>query len=268
MNLLKSVLALTILSSTIASAAAKPFDHNFAAWDALEKKHVHWLPDHAQSRVNYTGFKQDKVQFDQVLADLSAVTQAEFDQWTANQQKAFLINAYNAFTISLILSKYPDLKSIKDLGSVFKSPWKKAFFQLLGEERYLDWIENDNLRPRYKDPRIHVGIVCASIGCPALRPEAITAAKIDAQLDDSLEHFMSDKTRNRVVNGKLEVSPIFKWFSADFEKGHKGFSNPLDVFAKYAKNLTPDPATQEKIRSKSLSVTYSDYDWNLNDSKR
>jgi hypothetical protein len=60
---------------------------------------------------------------------------------------AFLINAYNAFTVELILTRYPDLKSIKDLGSLLQTPWKKKFFTLLGEQRHLDWVEHEQLRP-------------------------------------------------------------------------------------------------------------------------
>ncbi|MEN9867135.1 MAG: hypothetical protein RL748_2725 [Pseudomonadota bacterium] len=252
----------------LSNALAKGIDHDYAAWNALSKKHVKWLPDNVQSRVNYAGFKQDKAALSAVLADFSAVSQAEFDQFSSEQQAAFLINAYNAFTIDLILSKYPDLKSIKDLGSFVQSPWKKKFFTLLGAERSLDWIEHENLRTKFKDPRIHVAIVCASIGCPALRNEAITASKLDAQLEDSMQRFMSDKSRNRLADGKLEVSPIFKWFAEDFEKGNKGFKSTQDVFARYARQLSADPVAQEKIKGKSLSVSFSNYDWNLNDSAR
>lgn len=250
-----------------ASSYAKPVDHRYPIWDELTKKHVVWLADKNQSRVNYAGLKTDHARLNEVLAEMSAVTQAEFDQWSAPQQMAFLINAYNAFTVELILSKYPDLKSIKDLGSFIQSAWKKKFFKLLGAERHLDWIENEQLRVNYKDPRIHVGINCASIGCPALRNEAFTAEKLDAQLDDSLHRFLSDKTRNRYRDGKLEVSEIFNWFAEDFEKGNKGFYKTADVFAKYAAQLSSDPAAQTALRNKSVPISYLPYDWNLNDAK-
>jgi hypothetical protein len=99
----------------------------------------------------------------------------------------------------LILTKYPELESIKDLGSVFSSPWKKKFFSLLGQERSLDDIEHGMIRApgAFDDPRIHAGVVCASIGCPMLRPEAFTPEKLDAQLDDGMKRFLADGTRNR-----------------------------------------------------------------------
>ena len=139
-----------------------------ATWDALLAKHVKWLPDKRQSRVNYRGLKADRAELGRVLTAWSAVPRTTFNGWPREQQMAFLINAYNGFTIELILSKYPDLASIKDLGSLLQSPWKKSFFTLLGETRTLDWIEHEQLRPNYADPRIHTAIVCASIGCPAL----------------------------------------------------------------------------------------------------
>ena len=257
---------LLILSLSLGGLAqAKPIDHQYANWEALSKKHVHWLADQSQSRTDYAGFKAEHALLNVVLAELSGVTQAEFDQWTSAQQTAFLINAYNALTVELILSKYPDLKSIKDLGSLIQSPWKKKFFKLLGVEHNLDWIENDMLRARYKDPRIHVGINCASIGCPALRNEAYTSAKLDTQLEDGMARFLSDKTRNRYRDGKLEVSEIFKWFGEDFEKGNKGFSKTTDVFARYATQLSSDAAAQAALRAKTVAVTYLPYDWKLND---
>ncbi|MBU4324042.1 MAG: DUF547 domain-containing protein, partial [Gammaproteobacteria bacterium] len=119
--------------------AQTAFDHNHAAWDALLKKHVRWLPDGKQSRANYKGFAADRAALKAVLDGLSAVPKATFDGWSKSQQMAFLINAYNAFTVELILTRYPDLKSIKELGSFIQSPWKKKFFTLLGEQRHLDW---------------------------------------------------------------------------------------------------------------------------------
>lgn len=244
------------------------YDHSGAAWEALLKKHVKWLPDNKQSRVAYAGFKADRAELKQVLDSMSAVSKATFDGWTREQQMAFLINAYNAFTIELVLTGYPGVKSIKDLGSLIQSPWKKKFFTLLGQNQNLDWIEHEQLRPRYADPRLHAAIVCASIGCPALRPEAFTAAKLDAQLEDGMQRFLGDRTRNRYKDGKLEVSQIFKWFREDFEKGHKGFATVQDVFARYAAQLADQPEGQAALRAKTVPIGYLDYDWSLNDAGR
>lgn len=266
-NAIVSIAACAILTRVVGTFGqiSGTFDHQYAAWDALLRKHVRWLPDNKQSRVNYKGFAADKAGFKKVLDAFSAVPRADFDKWTREQQMVFLTNAYNAFTIQHILSRYPDLKSIKDLGSLIQSAWKKKFFTLLGEERHLDWIEHEQLRPRYNEPRIHVAVNCASIGCPALPPEAFTPARFDAQLEEGMVRFLGDRTRNRMADGKLEVSQIFKWFREDFEKGNKGFSKLEDVFAKYAEQLADVSADREKIKAKSVSITHLDYDWSLND---
>ncbi len=267
------LIAISAIITPATAVFAQSFDHNYAAYDAQLKKHVKWLPDGKQSRVNYKGFAAERAELTKTLDNFSAVTPAQFNAFNKEQQMAFLINAYNAFTIELILTKYPDVKSIKDLGSTFSSPWKKTFFKLLGEERNLDWLEHDKLRPTgknivnggYQDPRIHVAIVCASIGCPALPPEAFTATKLDAQLESGMTKFVGDKTRNRYEGSKLQVSSIFKWFKEDFEKGYKGFGKVEDVFAKYADTLSNDSAIQGQIRAKTVSISHLDYDWSLND---
>ena len=247
---------------------SQSLDTSYGAWDVLLKKHVKWLPDNKQSRVNYKGFATDRAELKKVLDSFSAVTAAQFAALPKNEQMVFLINAYNAFTIEHILSKYPDLKSIKDLGSVVQSAWKKKFFSLLGEEHNLDWIEHEQLRPKYQDPRIHVALVCAAISCPALRPDAYTTAKLEGQLDDGMQRFLSDKTRNKYEGGKLQVSSIFKWFKEDFEKGHKGFNKVEDVFAKYAEALSTDATAIAEIRAKTASISHLDYNWALNDAGR
>ena len=92
-------------------------------------------------------------------------------------------------------------------------------------------------------------------------------AKLDAQLDDSLARFLSDKNRNRYKDGKLEVNEIFNWFAEDFEKGNKGFGKVADVFAKYATQITPDATAQAALRAKTVTITFLPYDWNLNDAR-
>ena len=256
---------LALLFALLAGLAqAQGFDHNHAAWNALLGKHVRWLPDNKQSRVDYAGFARDRAELRKVLDAMSAVPRAEFDGWQRGERMAFLINAYNAFTVEVILTKYPDIKSIKELGLFNRGPWKNEFFTLLGAKHHLDWIEHEALRPKYGDPRVHAAVNCASIGCPALRNEAFTAAKLEAQLEDGMIRFLADRTRNRVRDGRLEVSAIFKWFREDFEKGQQGFSRVEDVFAKYAAQLTDRPEEQARLRARSVPIDHLDYDWSLN----
>jgi hypothetical protein len=251
-------------AAAVQTRAQPAFDHGYAAWDALLKRHVQWLPDGKQSRVDYDGFAADHAAVQRVLEPLSGVSPADFDAWTRERQIAFLVNAYNAFTIELVLARWPHLRSIRDLGGFLQTAWQRKFFRLLGEQRHLDWIEHEQLRPRYREPRIHAAIVCASIGCPALRPQAFTESRLEAQLEDGLQRFLGDRTRNRVRNGRLEVSPIFKWFRADFEKGDAGFTKLADVFARHAERLTDVDAERELLRRGALAPVFLDYDWSLN----
>ncbi len=259
-----------ILSATL--VRAQGFDHSHAAWNALLAKHVKTFSNGNASAVDYTAIKAEQATLKAYLGTLTAVSEAEYGKWNKAQRLAFLINAYNAFTVELILTKYPDLESIKDLGSVFSSPWKKKFFSLLGQERHLDDIEHGLIRAPgvFDDPRIHAGVVCASIGCPMLRPEAYTAEKLDAQLDDGMKRFFADASRNRydAGSGRLLVSKIFDWYGKDFEKGHKGYDSLKTTFARHAAQLAATAESQAKLRAGDYKLDFLDYDWKLNDSRR
>ena len=270
-RLLLTATALTLVWPSLAAQAqtvGDMFDHGYAAWDTLLKKHVRWLGDNKQSRVDYKGFAADRQALAQVLAQWSALTPAQFAGFSREQKMAFLINAYNGFTVELILTQYPNLKSIKELGNLLQSPWKKKFFRLLGEERHLDWIEHEQLRPLYKDWRVHAAVNCASIGCPALRTEAFVATRLDEQLDDGMLRFMSDQTRNRYAQGRAELNEIFKWFGEDFQKGHLGVRNLNDLVLRFADALGIPMADRPPIRAGSVRIRYLDYDWSLNDTGR
>ncbi len=270
-------LALRAGASTLAAlawpmvATAQSIDHSHAAWSALLKKHVVVKDGGKASQMRYAGMAADKAALKAYTDALSAVSKTAFDGFNKPQQMAFLINAYNAFTVELILTKYPDLKSIKDLGSVFSSPWKPKFIALLGTKMSLDEIEHETLRAkgRYDDPRVHFAVNCASIGCPALREEAFVAERLEAQLDEQTQRFMSDRSRNRysAAAGKVEVSKIFDWFGDDFKQGHKGIASLPAWIAKYANSLTDAPAEREALRGMKVPVAFLDYDWSLNDAR-
>jgi len=255
-------------------AAASPalaFDQAHKSWDDLLKKHVKYVQNGNASRVDYAGFAKDRAALKAVLDDYQKVTKAEFDGWTKPQQQAFLVNDYNALTIEKILKRYPDIKSIRDYGSVFGNPWKDKFFTLFGEPASLDFIEHETLRKdgAYDDPRVHVSVVCASIGCPMLRNEAFTAERLDAQMEDGMRRFLSDRTRNRYnpQAKKLELSKIFDWYGKDFEKGHKGYTSVKATAARYADLLADTPEDRAAVRGEKADVVFLDYDWSLNDAK-
>ena len=224
------------------------------------------------SAVRYDGFARDRAQLKAYLDSLSAVTRQEFDGWTRPQQLAFLINAYNAFTVEKILTRWPKLKSIRDFGSFIGNPWKDEFFTLLGRPMTLDGIEHDTIRApgAYDDPRIHFAVNCASIGCPMLREEAYVAARLDAQLEEQTARFLSDRSRNRYdpASAKLLISKIFDWYGKDFSRGWKGTDSVPQFLARYADRLADTPRERDRIRAQEVPVAFLDYDWALNEARR
>ena len=254
------------------SFCAGALDHTHKAWDDLLKKHVRYAQDGNASKVDYAGVAREHAALKAVLDDYEKVTRAEFDGWTKPRQQAFLINAYNAFTVEKILTRYPKIGSIRDFGTVFGNPWKDKFFRLFGEPAYLDLIEHEILRKEgvYDEPRVHVAVVCASIGCPMLSRDAFVAESLDAQLEAGMKRFLSDRTRNRYnpQSGKLEVSRIFDWYGKDFEKGHKGYTSVKAMLAKYADQLADAPADRALVREQKAPVAFLEYDWALNDARQ
>jgi len=261
---------LLLAALAVPMAQAQAFDHSHAAWTTLLKRHVRVLRGGQASQARYAGFAADRAALKSYLDTLSAVSEATFNGWSKPQQAAFLINAYNAFTVELILTKYPDLTSIKDLGGLLSTPWKPKGVPLLGTKVSLDDIEHEMLRKRgrYDDPRVHFAVNCASIGCPALREEAFVADRLDAQLDEQTLRFMSDRSRNRWRDGQLEVSKIFDWFGDDWRLGHRGITSLPVFLARYADQLADAPADRERIRNQEAGIVFIDYDWKLNDVPR
>lgn len=256
----------------LAARAALAFDQTHAAWDALLKRHVVVAQDGGSSRVDYAGMRAERAALQAYLGALSSVAPAEFRGWTRGQRLAFLLNAYNAFTVELVLTRYPDLQSIRDLGGFLQSPWKKAFFRLLGEPRSLDDVEHGMIRApgAFDEPRIHFAVVCASIGCPMLRNEAYVAERLEAQLEDGARRFLGDRSRNRydAAAGALQVSKLFDWYGGDFEKGYRGIRSVPQFLAGYADLLADDAAGRAAVREARLPVRTLEYDWKLNDLKR
>ena len=147
MRLLRPLLLVVLLMLGQACLAAPDPAH--AGLDALLRRHVAWNAAGVGTTVSYAGIARERAELRRVLEGYSAVTRAEYDAMPRDERLAFLINAYNAWTLELVLTKYPDLKSIRDLGSLIQSPWKKRFFMLLGESRSLDDLEHGLIRNHY-----------------------------------------------------------------------------------------------------------------------
>jgi hypothetical protein len=202
--------------------------------------------------VNYRGFKDEDAKLDRYLKILEDTDSKTLSR---NEQFAFYINAYNAWTIKLILSGYPGVESIKDLGTIFRSPWKKKICRIDGDVITLDDIEHGILRPRFQDPRIHFAVNCASKGCPPLRSEPYQGNLLDQQLDEMTDAFINDPTSNFLEAHTLYVNEIFKWFAEDFKP------DVLSFFLKYAGGNLKE---RLRVGKQEIKIRYLDYDWSLN----
>jgi hypothetical protein len=242
-----SISLVTGIFGSAASSRASTVNHDI--WADLLGKYI------TPNGVNYTGFKKDEERLDQYLKVLENTDPEKLQR---NEQYAYYINAYNAWTVKLILSDYPGVKSIKDFGTILKSPWQKKWVRVNGNVITLDHVEHEILRPRYKDPRVHFAINCSAASCPPLRPEPYLADKLDQQLDDSTRSFVNDADNYRLEGNTLYVSRIFKWFSEDFNEDVLGF------YLQYAAGELKEKLTRNKDR---IQVKYLHYDWALNDVK-
>jgi hypothetical protein len=258
---------LVLLLPVGAYAAESAFDHAHAAWNSLLREYVAWTDDGHGSVVSYDQFKDDP-RLTEYLDTLSRVSGGEFQTWPHDRQLAFLLNAYNAFTVALVTSRYP-VESIKDIGG-WSSPWSYDFIPLFGRKVSLDHIEHELIRgegdhPGYGDHRIHFAVNCASIGCPALRPEAYTFDQLEQQLQDAERRFLTDRSRNRFMPSEraLRVSPIFDWYSEDFVDRF----GSLERYFTSRLHLLTTPAESEILSEQPLSIRFSTYDWRLNESR-
>jgi Protein of unknown function, DUF547 len=228
------------------TSTAAPMSHD--AWDKLLKKHVS-----DKGVVSYTGFKKDQIAL-KAYTDLLA-SNAPNDKWSKDEKLTYWINAYNAFTVQLIVNHLDKkIKSIKDITGIsiplVNSPWDIKFIKIGDKTMDLNQIEHGIIRKQFTEARIHFALVCAAKSCPSLRNEAYDAAKLNAQLDDQAVIFLNDATKNKVSKSDIKLSPIFNWYEGDFTA-----KMPLkDWAAKYAKTK---PEGVQK-------VSFLDYDWALN----
>jgi len=240
-----------------------------APWDNLLKAHVKSINDGNSTAISYAGVAQERNVLTTYLKSLSDVPVPTFESWSKEDQLAFLINAYNAYTVNLILEHYPKVESIRDIGSIFKNAWKQKVAPLLGEIRTLDGIEHGIIRGSgdYNEPRIHFAVNCASIGCPSLRGEAYIGSKIDMQLDEQTRQFLGDSSRNILNGHKLSLSKIFDWYGDDFETGWRGLENLESFIAFYGDALHLSDTDRIKLSNGDINIKFNKYDWSLNDYK-
>lgn len=211
-------------------------------YNQLLQKHVDKL-----GAVDYKNLKTDAHKLTEYINFLKRTTPEK--SWSANKIKAFWINAYNAYTLQLILENYP-LKSIMKIQKNGKDAWNIPFANVGGKNYTLNYIEHEILRKDFNDPRIHVGVNCASGSCPQLGNFAFTENNIEAELERLMAIFINDATRNIITEKKIQVSKIFDWFKGDFTKN----GTLIDYLNNYSKI---------KI-SKKAKIRFLEYDWSLN----
>lgn len=233
---------MTKISTFICMLSFVAIQAQTSIFDSLLQKNVD-----KTGRVDYQSLKNNETLLDNYLAYIQ--NNEPTKNWSSNKKKAFWINTYNAYTIKIILNNYP-LKSIRDIKIDGKTAWKIPFVKV-GQKRYtLDQIEHKILRKKFNDPRIHVGINCASVSCPRLWNFAFTEDNIASSLDNLMKEFINNTTRNKISKNNLEISEIFNWFSKDFIKNGT-IINYLNTYAAI------------KISEKA-SIKYLTYDWSLN----
>jgi exo-beta-1,3-glucanase (GH17 family) len=250
MSKIKFCLSFFLLVAIFSNTRSQSNAPSHEIFDRLLKKHV--SPD---GKVNYKGFAKDSAQLNIYLTLLSKNPPNE-KSWNKNEQMAYWINAYNAFTIQLILRYYP-IKSIKDIGTRIQipfvnTPWDIKFILIGNEKLDLNNIEHSKLRKQFDDARIHMVLVCASKSCPILINEAYDAHRLDTQLNKQTVAFLSDTYRNKVAPEKPQLNMIFDWYSMDFSKN---VGSVRDFVNKHS-------AIKIKAGAK---ISFIDYDWGLNE---
>ncbi|MEO0470846.1 MAG: DUF547 domain-containing protein [Bacteroidota bacterium] len=228
------------------SPNSKPISHH--DFEALLAKHVK-----NTGLVDYVGFGQDRTALQNYLKSLSN-NPPNAVHWSENEQLAYWINAYNAFTVELVLQHYP-VDSIKTLGPKLQIPgvnsvWDLSFFQIGGIDMTLNVIEHEILRKQFDEPRIHFAINCASFSCPNLIQQVYHADQLETQLQKQAIAFVNDPSKNRITAEQVELSQIFQWYAGDFTKR----CSLIDYVQQFA----------EVRISPSAKIEYITYDWSLN----
>ena len=244
------------VSAAPAFALRTPVDHS--AFDLLLRQHV------VNGLVDYDAFGRS-AEFSRYLALLDRVDPASLDD---NERLAYWINVYNAYTIELV-NRHKERASIRNINKSFgflrlKGPWSEQLVRAAGRTLSLDDVEHRIIRKEFHEPRVHFALVCAALGCPPLRSEAYTGARLDAQLDDQARRFLlrsPEKNRVDVATGTVYVSMIFRLYRDDFG----GTDASVGAFIA---RWYPEGAERLLLQSGKYSLRETDYDWSLNGMRR
>ncbi|MEM9276731.1 MAG: DUF547 domain-containing protein [Cyanobacteria bacterium P01_F01_bin.143] len=234
---------------------------NYQIYNNVLKNYVsdRGLVDYQQLQKN----RQELDQFNQALAKVNTTT---YNSWSEAEKLAFLINAYNSFTLQSIIDQNPLKNSIRDISGV----WTRRKFAIAGLEKTLDNIEHDIIRKEFNEPRIHMALVCAAMSCPILRDEAYTADNLDSQLDDQTRKFITSSQGFKIDRDRkiVYLSSIFKWFGKDWIAnygidnkftGSKKEQAVLNFISQYLSSQD-----RQYLEQGNYKISYLKYDWSLN----
>jgi hypothetical protein len=273
-RLLAVVIGIGVLSGVAGTEADAGQDFDYENYAATLKTYVD-----DSGMVNYRGLKANRGKLDAFAAAIGALPPPVYDRWSDKEKIAFWINAYNALTLQAIIDHYPiqssfiaSLRFPKNSIRQIPGVWDELKFPVMGREMTLDEIEHKRLRSNFKEPRIHVALVCAAIGCPPLRNEPFTGDRLDAQLDDQTSDVLRNSEKFRIDRSGSEVhlSPIFKWFGGDFVEAHgsdgrfSGHSREENAVLSFISKFL-GKADVQYLSHGEYDIEYLDYDWTLNE---
>lgn len=262
------VLGVAGMTAAVRGSNDGTFDHEYRAYSKILSAHL------VGARVEYAKLADNRAELERVVQAFGNVQPSEFRAWSREQQLAYWINAYNLFTLKVIVDHYPiqgswfslhPRNSIRQIDGV----WDELTWKAAGRAVTLDEIEHEILRPTFDEPLIHFAINCAALSCPPLRPEAYLADTLDAQLADSTRRALSLDGWLQIDGVTLRVTAILDWFGEDFIPRH---ADRIDV------DLSPrdrailgliaehgPPAAQSLAADPNVRVRFLRYDWSLND---
>jgi hypothetical protein len=261
-------------TSTETPVAAPPGEFSYEPYASTLLNHVDM-----RDLVSYAALTTDRGDLDSFVASLATLDPEVYESWDEDGKIAFWLNAYNALTLRVIVDHYPIEPSIfRSLfypeNSIRQIPgvWKRLRFPVMGRERTLDEIEHEVLRVEFDEPRIHMALVCAAMGCPPLRWEPYTGEKLDGQLEDQIVRLLShpEKFRLDPESGRVHLSPIFKWFGDDFvsvyepDRGYEDRSTAERAVLHFIA-LHLEGSDKEFLKEGDYEIDYLDYDWSLNE---
>ncbi|PZD71318.1 hypothetical protein C1752_06597 [Acaryochloris thomasi RCC1774] len=217
--------------------------------------------------VDYEALQQDREALDRFNATLAAVPADIYGGWSEPEKLAFLMNAYNSFTLQAIIDQEPLKGSIRNITGV----WDITKYDIAGEKKTLDNIEHDTIRKEFDEPRIHAALVCAAMSCPILRNEPYTSEEVEAQLEDQTNIWIARPDTGFKIDREQKqvfLSKIFDWYGDDWKasyavEGKFSGSDKERAVLNFVSNYV-SPEDKAYLEQGDYEVKYLDYDWGLN----